>query len=139
MAGERKDEGTRYPLKIFLEEVPLQQRNEMMDSFAKILWWLPTDDASSSIVGAAPFKVQIDIEIPIFEGPIDTDVADKSLNLLEVYFSVHNFSNRENITFFLVKSIRHVNIGGRHFVRKGKQRNPQYLQSWSPGNPSGRL
>jgi hypothetical protein len=61
MVGETKDDGTRCPLKILLEEVPLNKRNGMMDSFAKILWWLPTDDASSSNVGAAPFKVQINI------------------------------------------------------------------------------
>jgi hypothetical protein len=61
MVGETKDDGTRCPLKILLEEVPLNRRNGMMDSFAKILWWLPTYDASSSNVGAAPFKVQINI------------------------------------------------------------------------------
>jgi hypothetical protein len=30
------------------------------------------------------------------------------LNLLEGYFSVHNFSDRENITFALLKAIPHV-------------------------------
>jgi hypothetical protein len=30
------------------------------------------------------------------------------LNLLEGYFSVHNFSNREKITFSLLKVIPHV-------------------------------
>jgi hypothetical protein len=30
------------------------------------------------------------------------------LNLLEGYFSVHNFSNREKITFALLKAISHV-------------------------------
>jgi hypothetical protein len=57
MAGETKDNGTRCPLKILLEEVPLKKRNGMMDSFAEILWWLPSNDASSSNIGAAPFKV----------------------------------------------------------------------------------
>jgi hypothetical protein len=37
MEGEKKDEGARYPFKMFLEESLMQQRNEMMDSFAKIL------------------------------------------------------------------------------------------------------
>jgi hypothetical protein len=36
------------------------------------------------------------------------DVVDKCLNLLEGYFSVHNFSNRENITFALLKVVPHV-------------------------------
>ena len=80
----------------------------MMDSFAKILRQLPTRDASSSTRGAAPFKVQINFDIPIFEGQIDADAVDKWLNILEGYFSVHNFSNRENIMFTLLKSIPHV-------------------------------
>jgi hypothetical protein len=80
----------------------------MMDSFAQILQWLPTGNASSSSGGTAPFKVQINFDIPIFQGQIDTDVVDKWLNLLEGYFSVHNFSNRKNITFALLKAIPHV-------------------------------
>jgi hypothetical protein len=80
----------------------------MMDSFAQILRRLPTGDTSSSNGGAAPFKVQINFDIPIFEGQIDADVVDKWLNLLEGYFSVHNFSNRENITFALLKVVPHV-------------------------------
>ena len=55
-----------------------------------------------------PFKVQINFDIPIFEGHIDADVVDKWLNLLEGYFSVHNFSNKEKITFALLKAIPYV-------------------------------
>jgi hypothetical protein len=33
------------------------------------------------------------------------DVVDKWLNLLEGYFLVHNFSNREKITFALLKDV----------------------------------
>jgi hypothetical protein len=54
-------------------------------------------------VEASPFKVHINFDIPIFEGHIDADVVEKWLNLLEGYFSVHNFSNREKITFTLLK------------------------------------
>jgi hypothetical protein len=43
---------------------------------------------------AAPLKVQINFDIPIFEGHIDADAVEKWLNLLEGYFSVHNFSNK---------------------------------------------
>jgi hypothetical protein len=46
--------------------------------------------------------------IPIFEGQIDAYVVDKWLNLLEGYFFVHNFSNREKITFALLKVVSHV-------------------------------
>ena len=70
----------------------MQQRNETMDSFVQILWWLPTSDTSSSSGGASPFKVQINFYIPIFGGQIDADVVDKWLNQLEGYFSIHNFS-----------------------------------------------
>jgi hypothetical protein len=39
---------------------------------------------------------------------IDADVVDKWFNLLEGYFLVHNFSDREKITFALLKAIPHV-------------------------------
>jgi hypothetical protein len=108
MEGEKKDDGTGDPFKLLIEEALTQQRNEMMDSFAQILWRLPAGNASSSNGGVAPFKVQINFDIPIFEGQIDADVVDKWLNLLEGYFSVHKFSNREKITFALLKAIPHV-------------------------------
>ena len=68
IAGENKDDSTRDPFKNYLEEALMQQRNEMMDSFAQILRWLPIGDASSSNRGIAPFKVHINFDIPIFEG-----------------------------------------------------------------------
>jgi hypothetical protein len=37
MEGEKKDDGIGDPFKMFLEESLMQQRNEMMDSFAQIL------------------------------------------------------------------------------------------------------
>ena len=36
------------------------------------------------------------------------DALEKWLNLLEGYFSVHNFSDREKITFTLLKVLPHV-------------------------------
>jgi hypothetical protein len=48
----------------------------MMDIFAQILRWLQINDTSSSSGGTAPFKAQINFDIPIFEGQIDTDVVD---------------------------------------------------------------
>ena len=79
-----------------------------MDNFAQILRWFPIGEASSSSGYATPFKVQVNFDISLFEGLIDADVVDKWLNLLEGYFSVHNFSDRENITFSLLKVIPHV-------------------------------
>eukprot|EP00253_Pinus_taeda_P034976 PITA_34976 len=53
-------------------------------------------------------KVQVNFEIPIFEGQIDADAVDKWLNLLDGYFYVHDFSSREKIIFALLKVAAHV-------------------------------
>jgi hypothetical protein len=111
----------------------------MMGSFVQILRRLPTSDASSSNRGTAPFKVQINFDIPIFEGQIDADVVDKWLNLLEGYFSVHNFLNRENITFALIKVVPHVKNWWETLWSKRKQRKPHCFQSRPPRNHSGML
>jgi hypothetical protein len=109
----------------------------MMDNFAQILRRLPTGEASSSSGHATPFKVQVNFDIPLFEGLIDADVVDKWLNLLEGYFSVHNFSDRENITFALLKVFPMLKTGGILTLRKGSWRNIQCF--WWPlhGIPSG--
>ena len=56
---------------------------------------------------ATPFKVQVNFDILIFEGQIDADAPKKWLNMLEGYFYVHNFSDREKVTFTLLKDIPH--------------------------------
>ena len=53
-------------------------------------------------------EVQVNFDILIFEGQIDADALDKWLNMLEGYFSVYDFSDRENISFSLLKDIPHV-------------------------------
>ena len=83
----------------------------MMDKFSQILQRLPTYGASASNShsgGTTPFKVQVNFDISIFEGKIDADAVDRWLNLLEGYFSGHDFSNRENITCTLLKAAPHV-------------------------------
>jgi hypothetical protein len=77
MVGENKDDATKDPFKMLLEESLMQQRNEMMDSFVHILRQLPTRDTYSSNGGASTFKVQINFDITIFEGHIDTDAIEK--------------------------------------------------------------
>jgi hypothetical protein len=57
---------------------------------------------------ATPFKVHANFDISLFEGLIYVDVVDKWLNMLEGYFLVHNFFDRENITFALLKVSPHV-------------------------------
>jgi hypothetical protein len=84
----------------------------MMENFSHILQRLPTASGSSSssdhFGSTSPFKVQVNFDIPIFEGQIDADALDKWLNLLEGYFFVHNFSDKEKITFALLKALPHV-------------------------------
>lgn len=83
----------------------------MMDKFSQILQRLLTGSASTSnnhFGDATYFKVQVNFDIHVFEGEIDVDVVDRWLNLLEGYFSIHDFSNREKITFALLKSTPHV-------------------------------
>jgi len=77
MVGENKDYGTRDPFKMLLEEALERQRNKMMENFAQILRWLPTCDTSTSSGCTTPFKVQINFDIPIFEGKINTNAIDK--------------------------------------------------------------
>jgi hypothetical protein len=108
MGDKNKYDGVGYPFKMFLKESLTQQRNEMMHNFAHIFRWIPTGDASSSSDHEIPFKVQVNFDIPLFEGLIDVDAIQKWLNLLEGYFSVHNFFDRENITFSLLKVVPHV-------------------------------
>ena len=111
MGDEKKYEGAGDPIKILLEEVLEKQRNTMMDKFAQILQRLPTDSAyasSSHSGGTNPFKVQVNFDIPIFEGQIDADVVDRWLNILEGYFSVSDFFDQEKIIFSLLKATPHV-------------------------------
>jgi hypothetical protein len=124
MVGEKKYDGTGYPFKLLIEEYLTQKRNKMMDSFPQIFRRLPTGDTSSSRGGAAPFKVQINFDIPIFEGNIDVDVVDKWFNLIEGYFFVHNFSNREKITFALLKAVPHFKYWWETFCEKKEIKEP---------------
>jgi hypothetical protein len=104
-----------------------------MDNFTQILQRLPTGDAPSSSRGTTPFKVQINFDIPIFEVQIDTYVVDKWLNLLEGYFSIHNFLNREKITFALLKVIPHVKDWWETFYEQKEIEEPSlftFMTTW---------
>jgi hypothetical protein len=84
----------------------------MLENFSQILQWLPTiasASLSSSHFGdVPPFKIQVDFYIFVFEGQVDEDALEKWLNLIEHYFSFHSFSDREHITFALLKHVPHV-------------------------------
>ena len=82
-----------------------------MENFAQIFQQPFTSNASTSnnhSGGTTPFKVQVNFDIPIFEGQIYADVIDRWLNLLEGYFSVHGFFDWEWIIFSLLKVAPHV-------------------------------
>jgi len=67
---------------------------------------LPKGDASPSRSysrSTTSFKVQVKFQIPILEGHIDANIVDKWLNMLEGYFSFHDFYSQENISFALLK------------------------------------
>jgi hypothetical protein len=84
----------------------------MMENFSHILQRLPIASVASSssdhFGGTSPFKVQVNFDIPVFEGQIDAKALEKWLTLLEGYFSVHNFFDKEMITFTLLKALPHV-------------------------------
>jgi hypothetical protein len=112
MAEEKKNDKAEDSINLFLEQALARQRDEMMDNFSHILQRLSiTTGASSSsnhFGGTSPFKVQVNFDIPVFEGQIDADALDKWLNMLEGYFFVHHFFYRKKITFTLLKALPHV-------------------------------
>ena len=99
MAEEKKIDGADDPISLLLEQALTRQRDEMMENFSHILQRLSIASGASSssdhFGGTSLFKVQVNFDIPVFEGQIDADALDKWLNLLEGYFSVHNLLGAE--------------------------------------------
>jgi hypothetical protein len=142
MGEEKKYEGAGDPIKMLLEGILLEealekQRNVMMDNFAQILQRIPIGGASTSrsnYGGATPFKVQVNFDIPIFDGQIDADVVDIWLNLLEGYFLVHEFSDREKIIFsHSSKPPPMSRTGGKPTRSKRARENPLCSRSYPLG------
>jgi hypothetical protein len=67
-----------------------------------------TSSTSSHFKGATPFKVQVNFDIPLFEGRIDSYALEKWLKLLEGYYSVQSFFESKKMTFVLFKVLPHV-------------------------------
>ena len=84
----------------------------MVNNFSQILlrmlMTVGSLSTSSRFWGTNPFKVQVNFEIPLFEGKIDANALEKWLSLLEGYFSVQKNFDNEKITFALLKSLPHV-------------------------------
>jgi hypothetical protein len=111
MAEEKKNDRADDSMSLLLEQALTRQKDEMMENFSHILQCLPiatSTSSSSNHFGSTSFKVQFNFDIPVFEEHIDTKALEKWLTMIEGYFSVHNFSNREKITFALLKSLPHV-------------------------------
>jgi hypothetical protein len=91
LAGEKKNDGADDPISLLLEQALTRQRDQMMENFFQILQHLPiaigASSSSGHFGGTWPFKIQINFDIPVFEGQIDAEALDKWLNLLEGYFS----------------------------------------------------
>jgi hypothetical protein len=112
MEEEKKNDGADDPINLLLEQALTRQKDEMMENFSHVLQHLPIELGASSssghFGGTSTFKVQVNFDIPVFEGQIDVEALEKWLTLLEGYFSVHNFSDKEKITFALLKALPHV-------------------------------
>jgi hypothetical protein len=83
----------------------------MLENFDQILQRLSTivgvSSSSNHFGNLAPFKVHVNFDIPIFEGQINAYYLEKWLKF-QGYFFVHNFFDREKITFALLKAPPHV-------------------------------
>jgi hypothetical protein len=137
MVEENKNDEADNPINMLLKQALTHHRDEMMENFSHILQCLLIATGASSsnnyFRSTSSFKVQVNFDIPIFEGQIDADALDKWLNLLEVYFSVHNFSDKEKITFALLKSLPMSNIGGKLTGRKV----PKIILEYMGSSPLG--
>ena len=73
----------------------------MMDNFSQILLRMLAAASASSTRSqfgdATFFKVQVNFDIPLFKDQIDANSLDNWLNVLEGYFSVHNFYNKKHL------------------------------------------
>ena len=132
MGDKNKDEGIEYHIKMFLEEALEKQRNVMMDNFAQIPQRLPTGGtyaSSSHSGGTTPFKVQVNFDIPIFDGWIDADVVYRWLNLIEGYFSIHDFFDCEKITFSLLEAAPHVKDWWETYCQRKDEEEPSLFSN----------
>jgi hypothetical protein len=75
MVEENKNDGEDDPISLLLEQSLTRQRNKMMENFSHILQHLPIETGTYSskdhFGSTSPFKVQVNFDIPVFEGQID--------------------------------------------------------------------
>jgi hypothetical protein len=72
MAEEKRYDKVGDHFKMFLKESLERKRNEVMENFSQILQQLSMAAKASStrshFEGTTPFKVQVNFDIPLFEG-----------------------------------------------------------------------
>jgi hypothetical protein len=72
MVEENKSDKADDSINLLLEQALMRQRDEMMENFAHILQCLPITTCAYSSSGhfgsTSPFKVQVNFDIPVFEG-----------------------------------------------------------------------
>jgi hypothetical protein len=109
-------------INMLLVQALVRHRDEMMENFSHILQRLPIATKTSSSRNhfgvTSPFKVHVNFNILVFEGQIDVDALKKWLNLLDGYFSIHNFFDKENIIFSLLKDFPHVKHWWENYQEK---------------------
>ena len=91
----------------------MQHRNEMMnfffpESFDNFQQQRRHLQQVVTLEIKTPLKIQVNFDIPLFEGQIYIDALEKWVSILQGYFSIRYFSNREKITFTLLKVVTHV-------------------------------
>ena len=91
-------------VKKMVEEALARQREDMMSKFSEILKTQKVPNSVAPFHGNMPFKVQVNFDIPNFEGKVNTEAVDNWLAKLERYFSVNNFSDAEKNYIFSPKS-----------------------------------
>ena len=105
-------DGMDKSLKTLVEDALNKQHEEMMKQFLEIIGKKEAHASQSNpkFGRQTPFKVQVNFDIPNFQGKIDVDVVDDWLSKLERYFCVNNISDIEKITFTLLKVENHVKL-----------------------------
>ena len=139
MVEEKINDGAEDPIKSLLKEALAWQRDDMMDSFVDILLRMPTMGNSpwtrKCLGDETPFKVQVDFDIPLFQGQIVANSLDTWLNVLEGYFSVHYFSTGKKSPLRSLRQSPMSKIGGILIGRKIHQTILECLRQ----NPLGPL
>jgi hypothetical protein len=72
MAKENKNNGADDPINNFLEQALTRQRDKMMENFSHILQYpliaTCTYSSNKQFGSTSPIKVQVNLDIPTFEG-----------------------------------------------------------------------